>query len=104
MDKKPIRVRLYKSNRKGKKYAVGFFQDDETEPFKMVHFGAVEMDDFTTHKNKERKERFLNRFKRLIDKEADNPYSPMTLSHLLLWNKPSLKASFNDYKRRFEFK
>lgn len=104
MDKKPIRVRLYKSNRKGKKYAVGFFEDTETEPFKMVHFGAAEMDDFTTHKDKERRRMFLNRFKRLIEKEAGNPYSPMTLSHLILWNKPTLRASFNDFKKRFGFK
>lgn len=91
-------IKLEKSPRKNKKYRIYFVTDDG---YKTTDFGAGGMEDFTIHKNKERKERFLNRFNKLIKKYADNPFSPMTLSHLILWNKPNLKASLKDYAEKF---
>lgn len=102
--KNKISVELYKSPNKNKKYRVVFYKDGEE--FKHTDFGAEggTLQDFTEHKDKERKERFLSRFNKLIEKNKDNPYSPMTLSHLVLWNKPTLKSSWNFYKKKFGFK
>lgn len=93
---------LKPSNRKNKKYVMIFTTEDGTV-LKKVHFGAKNMSDFTEHKDLDRKERFLKRFNKLIEKYKYNSLSPMTLSHLILWNKPTLKASYIDYKKRFNF-
>lgn len=97
-----MRIQLKKSKRKNKKYKIIFY-DEENNDIETVHFGASGMEDFTTHKDKERKQRFLNRFKNLINKNKNNPLSPMTLSHLILWNKPDLNESLKDYAKRFNF-
>jgi len=33
----------------------------------------------------------------------NNPMSAGSLSRWILWNKPTLKASISDYKRKFNF-
>jgi len=106
-----ITVKLYESPLKTKKYMVIFYDDKREEnkmgspphnPFKRVHFGAKGMSDFTIHKDEERKERYLNRHRARED--WNDPYTAGALSRWVLWNKPTLKASWNDYKKRFGFK
>lgn len=90
-----MRVEIRPSPRTGKKFRA-VFSDGA-----VVDFGADGMSDFTIHKNEARRQRFLTRFARRIAASKDDPKSPMTLSHLLLWNKPSLDASLKDFKKRF---
>ena len=69
---------------------------------KTVHFGAVGASDFPTHKDKARKERYLNRHR-----ARENWNAPMTagaLSRWVLWNKETREASIKDYKKRFKLK
>ena len=96
-----IRVLLYNSPLKNKKY-MAIFYDDKREEMKRVHFGAKGMSDYTIHNDEERKERYLNRHRAREDWE--NPMTAGALSRWVLWNKPSLKASWKDYKKRFGFK
>jgi len=56
------------------------------------------MSDFTIHKDKERRERYISRHKK--DLKTKDPMKPGYLSMFILWNKPSLRASLADYKRR----
>ncbi len=100
--KNNISVKLFESPNKNKKYRAIFYKDGKK--FKHTDFGAEKMSDYTINKDKERKEKFLSRFNKLIEKNKENPYSPITLSHLLLWNKPSLKQSLKDYKKIFNIK
>lgn len=95
-------VQLQSSPLKTKKYRITWF-DENKNKIKHADFGAKGMSDFTIHKDQERKQRFLNRFHKLIQKYKNDPYSPMTLSTMILWNKPTLKASLTDYKKRFNF-
>lgn len=88
-------VEIQKSPRSGKKLRA-VFSDGV-----VVDFGAEGMSDFTIHKDEARRQRFLSRFAGRIAATKDDPQSPMTLSHLLLWNKPTLAASINDYKKKF---
>ena len=97
-----VYVELYESPLQTKKYRA-IFKRNGVE-FRHTDFGAKGMDDYTMHQDKDRKQNFLSRFEKLIKKERYNPYSPMTLSTMLLWNKPTLRASWNDYKRRFKMK
>lgn len=91
-------MRLEPSQRKDKKYQVVF--DDG----KRVSFGAKNYNDFTTFPEDirdERKKLYLQRHK----KEGwTDPKKPGTLARYILWNKPSLSASFEDYKNRFHLK
>ena len=96
-----MRVFFKPSNRKDKKLMAIFTDDDKTEIINIVHFGAKNMSDFTQHGDEQRKQNFLNRFNKLIKKNKNNKMSPMTLSHLILWNKESLEDSIEDYKKRF---
>jgi hypothetical protein len=66
------------STRKDKKYMVrGDFTND-----KWVHFGQMFYQDFTKHKDKERRRRFLVRNERWKDKPQN---TPAYLSYYILW-------------------
>ena len=52
---------------------------------KMVHFGQLGYEDFTKHKDKERRQRYLKRATNMRGNWKDNPYSPNNLSINILW-------------------
>ena len=87
-------VSIKKSTRAEKKYMATF--NDGT----VTHFGAAGMSDFTKHKNPERKERYINRHRKR--ENWKDPKTAGALSLYVLWNKPTLRASIADYKRRFK--
>lgn len=95
------KVVIRPSKSKGKKYDAVFTRKGDKKT-KTVSFGARGMSDFTKHKDKERKERYLKRHR--ANENWRNPYSAGALSRYILWNKPSLRSSIADYKRRFKLK
>ena len=100
MDNK-ITVKLYESPLRTKKYTAIFY-NSEGDEIKRTHFGAKGMSDFTIHKDEARRERYINRHRARED--WNDPYTAGALSRWVLWNKPTLKASWLDYKKRFGFK
>ena len=85
-----------------KKKLMAIFYDDNKKKVKTIHFGSAGMSDFTIHKDKERKERYLSRHKK-----RENWTIPMTagsLSRWILWDKPDLQKSINAYMKRFKLK
>tara|TARA_Y100001938_G_scaffold148964_1_gene234267 strand:+ start:632 stop:928 length:297 start_codon:yes stop_codon:yes gene_type:complete len=85
-----------------KKKLMAIFYDDNKKKVKTIHFGSAGMSDFTIHKDKERKERYLTRHKK-----RENWSIPMTagsLSRWILWDKPDLQKSINSYMKRFKLK
>lgn len=99
-EKNNIKVKLYESPLKNKKYRVIFFKNNKE--YKKTDFGARSNSDFTKHKDEERKNRYLKRHQK--NEDWNDPFSAGALSRWILWNKPTLKASFNDYKKKFNFK
>ena len=69
---------------------------------KTLHFGAKGMSDFTKHKDKNRKERYLARH--AVRENWDVPDTAGSLSRWILWNKKTLNASKKDYAKRFSLK
>lgn len=65
-----------------------------------VSFGARGMSDYTKHKNVTRRGLYLKRHSGMGE-HWSQPDTPGALSRWILWNKPSLKASLADFKRRF---
>ena len=85
-----------------KKKLMAIFYDDNKKKVKTIHFGSAGMSDFTIHKDKSRKERYLTRHKK-----RENWTIPMTagsLSRWILWDKPDLQKSINSYMKRFKLK
>lgn len=91
-----IKVTGFKKLKGGKKkYEITFKKNGKIYTRK---FGAQGMSDFTIHKDRERRERYISRHKK--DLKTGDPMKPGYLSMYILWNKPTLKASLADYKRR----
>lgn len=88
-------VKFKKLKGSNKKYEITFEKNGKQYIRK---FGASGMSDFTIHKDRERRERYITRHKK--DLGSNDPMKPGYLSMYILWNKPSLSASLADYKRR----
>lgn len=64
-----------------------------------VPFGAEGYSDFTEHKDPVRKLAYLARH--WPRERWDNPFSPGSLARYILWDEPTLEASIESYRRRF---
>jgi len=93
------RVVFKKSTKQEKKYMAVFYENGKK--IKTTHFGAAGMSDYTKHKDRARKQRYMNRHK--ANEHWSKPMTAGALSRFILWNKPSLKASIQDYKKRFNY-
>lgn len=82
-------MEIKKSNRKDKKYQVNVNGN-------VVHFGQKGYEDYTTHKDIKRKERFYQRFRLTNDIN-----SPLFWSMNVLWNKPSIEESISNMNKKF---
>ena len=87
-----------KSHKKEKKWDAVFEKDGKE---KIVPFGQRGYSDFTKHKNKTRKARYLKRHSGMGE-HWQRPDTPGALSKWVLWNKPTFKASLADFKKRFD--
>jgi hypothetical protein len=94
-------IKIQFSSKPEKKMMATFLNLDNNRT-KTTHFGSFGMSDYTIHKDSKRKQRYLLRHKK--NENWDNPVSAGSLSKFLLWNKPTLRASISDYKKRFNFK
>ena len=57
------------------------------------------MSDFTKHNDEDRKKRYLNRHRK--NENWEKYMTAGSLSRYILWNKKTLKASIEDYIKRF---
>ena len=86
------------STNQSKKLMAIFYKDNIK--IKTIHFGARGMSDYTIHKDDKRKQRYISRHTK-----RENWNDPMTagaLSRWILWNKPTLRESIEDYKKKFK--
>jgi len=95
---------IKESHKAEKKYDAVFETPNGKE--KIVPFGQKGYNDFILFNEKEgakiantHKERYLNRHRKR--EHWDKPDTPGALSRYILWNKKTLKASLQDYKKRF---
>jgi len=94
-------VQIKPSTTKAKKL-MAIFYDEKKKKIKTTHFGQKGYSDFTTHKDKSRREKYLTRHRA---RENWNDYMTAgSLSRWILWNRPTQQASILDYKRRFKLK
>lgn len=96
-----MKVVIKKSTNPKKKY-MAIFKDEKGKKVKTTHFGAAGFSHYPIHKNEERKKRYIDRHKK--NENWNDKFSAGALSRWILWNKPTLRDSIADYKRRFNLK
>ena len=94
-------VQLVKLYDEPKKYKMVFY-DDNRKKVKTTKFGASGYSDYTIHRDKDRRQRYLDRHRK--NETWSRPMTAGSLSRFILWNMPTIKASFKDYRTRFKFK
>lgn len=90
-------IRLEKSKRKNKRYDAIFRINDN---LKRVPFGSSEHENYTIHKDKQRRQRYR---KRHINDNLTDPMSPGSLSWFILWgDSVSLNDNIKNFKNKFK--
>ena len=93
-----MRVVIKKSTNPKKKYMAIFYNDNKKK-VKTTHFGAAGMSDYTKHKNKSRRRRYLSRHR--SKENWDNYMSAGSLSRYILWGETGFRESVKKYKKKF---
>ena len=91
-------IQLLKSNREDKRLEAKFF-DINRKKIKTVHFGLKSGNTYLEHKNTKTKDAWVARHS--VTGDWTKPDTASSLAYHLLWNKPSLSASFNDFIKKF---
>jgi hypothetical protein len=82
------------SRRKDKKY------DAVIDGSKTVSFGQKGFEDYTIHKDSERKQRYIQRHKKAED--WSNPKTAGFWSRWAIWEKPTLKEAVSNINKKFK--
>ena len=90
-----MEVVISKSKKTDKKY------DARIDGKKTISFGDSSYQDYTKHKDKDRKDRYIDRHKKNEDWTKSGAKTAGFYSKHILWNKPTLKASVDDVNERF---
>ena len=85
----------YKSDKPGKKYYI------ITNSGKKVYFGQASASDFTHHRDEQRKQRYIDRHKSNETWSKSGIDTSGFWSRWLLWNKPTIKESYENIKTKF---
>jgi hypothetical protein len=93
-----MRFKTLRRSRNPEKKWDAIFEKEGKE--KVVSFGARGYSDFTKHKNVTRKARYIKRHSGMGE-HWNKPDTPGALSRWILWNKPTLKGSLRDFRKRF---
>lgn len=98
-------ITIKRSSTPDKKYDATFLTRKGTQ--KRLHFGQKSYNDFIIYNKKfgnktakVHKARYIKRHSGMGE-HWSKPDTPGALSRWVLWNKPSLKASIADFKKRF---
>ena len=89
-----VKLKSIKPSTRAEKKLMATFDDGTT-----THFGQRGAGDFTKTGDEEKKAAYIARHK--VNENWNDPKSAGALSRFVLWNKPTLSASIQDYKKRF---
>ena len=84
------------STKKNKKY------DARIDGAKTVSCGEKGASDYTKHKNPDRKEAYLARYKKNENWGVSGVKTAGWMNKHVLWNKPTLKTSIDDINKKLE--
>ena len=92
-----------------KKKLMAVFTDDKGKKIKTTHFGSSPNKDYTIYSKEldkkgadKKKENYIKRHQ--VREDFNKFMSAGSLSRWILWNKPTITSSINDYKKIFNLK
>lgn len=85
----------YKSDKPEKKYFI------VTNTNKKVYFGQAGAEDFTTHRDEERRQRYITRHKSREDWTKNGINSAGFWSYHYLWHYPTKKEAYNNILNKY---
>ena len=88
-----MKIVIQKSNNKHKKYQA-------TDGQKTVHFGDSRYQDFTQHKDEQRKKNYISRHSN-EDHSVSNALSPAFLARHVLWSEKSVPESVRKLNKKY---
>ena len=91
-----MEIVITKSKKSDKKY------DARIDGTKTVSFGDSSYQDYTKHKDKDRKERYIARHKKNENHGISGVKTAGFWSRHILWAKPTLKESIDDINKKFK--
>ena len=91
-----MEIVISKSKKPDKKF------DARIDNKKTVPFGQKGASDYTKHKDKERKERYVDRHKKNEGWTKSGVKAAGWMSKHVLWNKPTLQASVSDINKKIK--
>jgi len=94
-------IQLLKSKKENKRFDAKFF-DIDRKKIKSVSFGLKGGNTFIEHKNTKTKDAWVARHS--VTGDWTRPDTASSLAFHILWNKPSVSASYNDYLKKFNLK
>jgi hypothetical protein len=71
---------------------------------KIIKFGNSKYEDYTIHKNLDRKKRYIDRHQKRENWTKSGLATRGFWSRWLLWNKPSIEKSIKDIEKKFNVK
>lgn len=101
----PVYMDIVKGTAKHKKWKAIFshYIDGKKKTIKTTQFGDDRYEDYSMHKNKERRAAYRKRHKK--DLERGDYMSAGYLSYYILWGESvALKTNISNYKKRFKLK
>ena len=93
-------TQLLKATNGKNKYTMIFY-DHLRKKVKTINFGAVGYESYPDHQDLQRKMNYIQRHE--ARENWKDPMTAGTLSKFLLWNKPSLSASYKDFRSKFNY-
>jgi len=95
-----VKMVIEKATAKNKKWKAIFY-DDQGKKIKTTQFGDDRYEDYTQHKDKERRSKYLTRHKK--DLEKGDYKSAGYLSYYILWGaSTNLNTNIKQYKKMFK--
>jgi hypothetical protein len=97
-------ISIKPSDRKNKRYVAEFCMCNgeskcKSNERKRTHFGFRGGSTYIDNKDDKKKDAYIARHK--VNENWNDPTSAGALARYILWNKPTLKESIADYKKRF---
>jgi len=95
-----VKMVIEKGSAKNKKWKAIFY-DDKGKKIKTTQFGDNRYEDYTQHKDKQRRSKYLTRHKK--DLEKGDYMSAGHLSYYILWGaSTNLNTNIKQYKKMFK--
>ena len=96
------RVEIMKSKYPNKKFTIILYYPDDGKKRKTLQIGQAGAEDFTTHKDEKRKQKYIARHQARENFGISGIATRGFWAKNLLWNQPTITESIKDIEKKFD--